>query len=421
MRKRKPLHPEIEEYLALKKTSTSKIYRSALRRFTKYYKTVSGEDKTISDFLDSIFDEYKKDRREQKRIAEIVIVEFIRHLKNNGLSGNSIRLSFAALQNFLKYKGININTIFVGNLPAQLGKKVNKKHPWKIEHLKEFVQKASSYRDKALILCMFQSGLAVQEICDLNYGEVRKDLELEVLPICLELVRQKTSIPFKTFFGRDAVKYLKLYLQTRKKLKDSSPLFSKLAREERLTTNAVQQRFSEIAQELSFISKQDMEGYNPCRPHSMRSGFKSRLTGKVSDTLIEFWMGHQLQGVSDNYLNKPTEELREDYMDAERYLAIERTSREEIIEQEKLKIHISESTERKIAGLQKTVLGLQNQLGEQIAKVGEGLKKWQVEKGEIEAKIAGIMNFQRLVLEQPDEAILDFIKDVRRQLKEQRI
>jgi hypothetical protein len=60
----------------------------------------------------------------------------------------------------------------------------------------------------------------------------------------------------------------------------------------------------------------------------------------------------------------------------------------------------------------------QNKLGEQIAKVGEGLKKWQEEKGAIEDKIVGIENFQKLVLEQPDEVILEFIKDVRRHLKE---
>jgi len=59
-------------------------------------------------------------------------------------------------------------------------------------------------------------------------------------------------------------------------------------------------------------------------------------------------------------------------------------------------------------------------IGEQIAKIGEGVKKWQEEKGEIEAKIAGIENFQKLVLEQPDKVILEFIKDVRRQFKEKR-
>jgi len=59
-------------------------------------------------------------------------------------------------------------------------------------------------------------------------------------------------------------------------------------------------------------------------------------------------------------------------------------------------------------------------VGEQIAKIGEEVKKWQEEKGEIEAKIASVENFQKLVLEQPDDVILKFIKDIRRQLKEQR-
>ena len=58
-------------------------------------------------------------------------------------------------------------------------------------------------------------------------------------------------------------------------------------------------------------------------------------------------------------------------------------------------------------------------LGEQVAKIGEAVKKWQSEKGEIKAKIAGILNFQKLVLDHPDEAVLEFITDVRRQLKEQ--
>jgi hypothetical protein len=38
----------------------------------------------------------------------------------------------------------------------------------------------------------------------------------------------------------------------------------------------------------------------------------------------------------------------------------------------------------------------------------------------IEAKISGIENFQELVLEQPDEVVLDFIRDIRRQLRQSR-
>jgi hypothetical protein len=57
-------------------------------------------------------------------------------------------------------------------------------------------------------------------------------------------------------------------------------------------------------------------------------------------------------------------------------------------------------------------------LSEQVAKIGEGVKMWQEEKAKLDAKIAGFESFQKLVLEQPDQVILDFIKDVRRQLKE---
>jgi hypothetical protein len=56
---------------------------------------------------------------------------------------------------------------------------------------------------------------------------------------------------------------------------------------------------------------------------------------------------------------------------------------------------------------------------EQVMKIGEGVKMWQEEKGKLQAKIAGVENFQKLILDQPDEVVLEFIKDVRRQLKEQ--
>jgi len=58
-------------------------------------------------------------------------------------------------------------------------------------------------------------------------------------------------------------------------------------------------------------------------------------------------------------------------------------------------------------------------LSSQIAEVGEAVRKWQEEKYLIDAKIAGIEAFQRLVLERPDEVVLEFIRDVRRQLREQ--
>lgn len=217
---------------------------------------------------------------------------------------------------------------------------------------------------------MWQSGLAVQEIVNLNYGDVREQLEDGTLPIFLRLVRQKTGSDFKTFFGRDAVHYLKLYLSTRKNLKDASPLFTMWGSEKRISTTAIQQRFNQLSQHLSFIKKSDLENsYSPCRPHSLRSGFRSRLTGRVSDDVIQFWLGHTLNGTKSAYFNLPEEDLRELYMDAEKYLCIERTSRDELVEKQGKETHLSKMAEQKISGFQQTVLALQHHLGKQEKRI----------------------------------------------------
>jgi len=76
--------------------------------------------------------------REQKRIAESEIVDFINWLKDKNKSNNTIRAYFGSIQNFLKYKGIAISSCFIGNLPPATTQKKNGKHKWKMEHLKEF-------------------------------------------------------------------------------------------------------------------------------------------------------------------------------------------------------------------------------------------------------------------------------------------
>ena len=192
---------EVEDYLALKSETTRAAYSAAFRSFLKFYKNKYGKDAGFSHFLDRIFEEFKKPPREQKRVAETELTQFIDDLKSKGKSNNLIRLYFAALQNFLKYKQIVVSMGFI-NMPSAVEKKENGKHEWQLEQVKQFMDGATNYRDKALILCIFQSGLGVNEICDLNYGDVQDELEAGILPLCLKLVRQKTQVQFKSFFGR---------------------------------------------------------------------------------------------------------------------------------------------------------------------------------------------------------------------------
>jgi len=348
------LEPEIEEYLNLKSPKTARTYGGGFVKFLRYYRSKYGTNVTFNHFLNRIFEEFKKPPLEQKRIAEQEISGFIDYLKDKGLSDNSIRLYFAAIQNYLKYKHIVISMSFV-NVPPPVEKRENGKHEWKIEHIKQFVDAASNYRDKALILCMFQSGLGVSEICNLNYDDVKNELEAGILPLSLKLVRKKTNVKFKTFFGRDAVKYLKLYLETRGKLKPEDPLFTKQrARggEKRINITTIEQTFSEIAKNLNFIEQTD--GYNPARPHSLRAAFNSRLF-TINETLREFWMGHDIGVVSRAYLAMPTEEMRKHYVTAEQYLKIEMTSEEEKEEKAAITRSITPEMKEKIEELEQTL------------------------------------------------------------------
>jgi peptidoglycan hydrolase CwlO-like protein len=84
--------------------------------------------------------------------------------------------------------------------------------------------------------------------------------------------------------------------------------------------------------------------------------------------LIEFWAGHNIGEEKRTYLNMPTEELRELYMDAEKYLAIEKTSRDEVIERKTVKTKVTVQLQKELQDLKGTLQGLTKQYNEATAE-----------------------------------------------------
>ncbi|MGA3110878.1 MAG: tyrosine-type recombinase/integrase [Candidatus Bathyarchaeia archaeon] len=368
---REKFDDEVEKYLVLKGKATGQVYASAYTKFLIFYRAKYGKDASFPHFFKRVYDDLKKPISEQEDLVDIELTDFINWLKQQKtqkgeeLSANLIRLYFAAIQNLLKWKHIPVSSCFI-KIPAANGKDGNGKHKWKIEQIKAFVDAASSYREKAIILCAFQSGLGVNELCELNYGDVQDQLEAGILPICLELVRQKTQVHFKTFFGHDAVKYLKLYLETRGKLLPGDPLFAK-ERERgdgpRLSPEIIEQSFSEIAKKLDFIKLKD-DAYNPARPHSLRAAFNSRLISKIPEDLRNFWMGHCVGGVARAYLNMPDDDMCQMYMSAEESLKIEKTSREVQTEIATAKSGVSPALEAGVKALETEVKSFNEKIAE---------------------------------------------------------
>ncbi len=334
MAKLKPVFEEerVNSFLNFFKGKTEKAYRTALKIFLDFYREKHGDKATISEFLKAIYEDWRRDISQQERIAENTLQQFINYLSEKGKSPKTISTYIGGIQSFLKYCNIPVSTRFIKK-PYPVPLKKNSKIVWSIPKLKKFVESASNYRDKAIIMCLFQSGLGVNELCSLNYGDIKEEYEAGVLPLCVNITRKKSGVQHYTFFGRDAVFYLRRYLETRGKIEYDEPLF--LAKKnERITPASVEMMFKRLAKRCDFIPKEQLEdGYNPARPHSLRTAFRTILSDAgLNENYIEFFMGHAIPEQKKAYLNKSIDSWRETYQKFEEYLSIEKTSREESLE-----------------------------------------------------------------------------------------
>ena len=313
-------------FLAAKNSVTALGYALGLKRFTYFY------GKPLAEFIKEI--EAQQEANKTRGLAERIrpgeqqVRDFIAWHRELDFAPKTIRLSVAAIQNFLKFYGVNLTFEFV-ELPRNQPLKKNDKHEWTMDQVKQLVDALPYLRDKAIALCCVQSGLGIGDLLSLDYGDMKRELEAGKMPLAIEGYRHKTGVQLRTFIGRDAIHYLRMYLDGQILRKDS-PLFTLLGTEKRMTGNAVRKQFRLAAKKLPFIIDEDLEeSYNPGRPHSLRSAFRSRLTGKMDGDLIETFMAHDIGQEKSTYMRLPLDELRELYANYEHLLAIEKTSKEE--------------------------------------------------------------------------------------------
>jgi len=342
------------KYLESKGEGTRRAYEMCLKRFRAFY------GKGLGEYVNEIERQEKGNEGrpivERVRPGEDTARAFVRWHADHGYAPKATRLSLSALQNALKFYGISMTWSFI-ELPPANPMEVNAKHEWTLEEMKIFVDVQDTMRDKALVATIFQSGLSISDAMGLNYGDVRRELEAGKQPLMIHLYRQKTGVDFRTFIGADAIKLLREYLKSRIPLVDGDPLFTKLGTKKRCTKSALQVKLRRLAPKLPFLPDDDgVNGYTSVRAHSLRSAFRSRLTGKMSDTLIEFMLGHDIGAEKRAYLNMPVEELRELYGNYEYLLKIEKTSREEA--EEKSPKSLSPEAMAKIHELEASTLNL---------------------------------------------------------------
>jgi integrase len=286
---------EVAEFLSVLKTGTRNVYSRGLTVFQQFYLSQG----SIKDFLDRVEQDRLLPRSQRRRVDRLTLNSFVVWLQDRGYAPKTIRIYVGAVQSLAKYFDIPISLRYVQLPPAQ---PVNKKHPWTIEEVGEFIATMNKLLYRSIAASIVQSGLSVSDLLALTYGDIKEEFEKGVTPLCLSLTRKKTGITFITFLGDWSVKLLREYLADRR-LGNETLVYE-------ISSRAVHAYFRKIA--LKFAD--NFKGRNPYSPHSLRAAFRTFLSDhKVDPLYIEFWMGHKAPEQQSAYINKSMESWRQTY------------------------------------------------------------------------------------------------------------
>ncbi|WP_309492753.1 site-specific integrase [Candidatus Hecatella orcuttiae] len=205
---------------------------------------------------------------------------------------------------------------------AEQVKRVSKKVHAQItptqEEIYRMVDALPEKRNKAIILCLFQSGVRVGCLCRWTYGLVKDQLYPEIkVPTVLKITNEidtKLSgygLPYYyTFLQAEAAQALRDYLDERKakegELKPEDPVFAPL------TSKATKEGIDEV-RVLEVVKRAAKSiGLDPrgVWTHTLRKSFRKVLyAANIEDDMAEALMGHKLRGSKESYFDK--KDLRE--------------------------------------------------------------------------------------------------------------
>jgi site-specific recombinase XerD len=332
--------PTLQRWLnPITKNSTKWAYITAFRGYAEWTK------KTASELIDEAYEDLRRDPKEKRDVVLQRLKSFYNYLKNDyevksrgrgkhvaqkkGLSDKAATLYISAIRSFYSTFDINIKLTGRNKLPKPHVK--NKRIIFKPEDVwkvKALVDHARNTRDRALVLFHFQGGLDVSTLCSLDYGDVREGLEKNEHPLKIEPMRVKTGVEFYTFVGTDAIEALKAYLADMRsrgvQFTDQTPLFLQERGKNRLRTHNIQTMIKDLAVRAGFVTEENNgNSFNPLGTHSLRESFGSLMTNSgAPDTIVDFWLGHDIGDMAKAYKTVQFEDLKQMYLEREHLLSI---------------------------------------------------------------------------------------------------
>jgi integrase len=422
----------VKEFLeSVVNPNTRKGYRVGIKKFYEWFGKSPRE--ILEARKDDLTQRSGEDLIEYRNRAarfEREIEKFHGYLLNQGYTTNTARGMTIGIRQLFRYYQMPIRMRAGSRVTKTV--KTSRNFPLRIEHVRK-MSEVADLRERVVLSMATDLGLRISDFVKIKKNEL--PLLDDEPPLMFDVMTGKEEVVAHGFLSAETVELLKVYLPTLQK-KDNPYLFPSNG-ERPISDEWLNQLLGKLVEKAQI----DLNGKS-LTFHCFRKMF---LSGSI-DSGIGLTAGKKLCGKAiaqsdDTYLT--TVKLREKFAQLKKFLAIKQSVKiegqqleklgslvaklAEELEQQKLVVQavtgenlkIRREFKERVAELNEEI-AVARLVGEQVAEIGEGVKRWQEEKGEIEAKIAGIENFQKLILNQPDEVILELIKDVKRQLKEQR-
>jgi len=284
--------------------TTIPSFLRTLCQFTKY----SG--KSPNELIDVGSTDRKIEPREEPSSATPATTKLVQDFINEVLSSGKrerARHVRTCLTSFFKANGISLELERIPRQPKKEEVILSKVQVY------DMADYAGSLRNRAIILCMYQSGLGITALRNLDYGRIINQVENKGVPIRIRITsrinKKALQVPFFAFFGAEACDALRAYATERKRktrrmrekgadvreLTDNSPLFASEGKNvpfgDRMAVSSVW-RVIKDAGERAGLQREKTQ------PNSVRKAFEAELNGSILDLETKkYLMGNLVQGM----------------------------------------------------------------------------------------------------------------------------
>lgn len=342
--------------------STRNSYLTHMRNFCECV------GKAPTELINESIQEVKEGLLPAERKTKGYVAKFKKCLSDKGFAPKSQQAAMAALKSFFKSYDMPLSQSVSRSKKAQILEENN--GFLEREDIIKLIANAKNLRERAIILCMATSGMAIREIINLKV----KNITIDDDGIgTIKIRRQKSQTDYVTFISPEATIALKNYWEERNrdpetKIKGREDYvfvsYGNRSKGGQLDPITVSKLFNIMGNQLGY---ENGDGFIKSRSHALRKYFASTLENNgFPKAKVDFMLGHSVSDIDLAYFSRDSSKLKELYKVHLPHLTFEKTIEVRSLDTEDARR--LEELEKENKELKKQIQEIESNIDAQIGK-----------------------------------------------------